>query len=72
MATMSGEIIMEKPGNTIRHNKTMLSEAVLSIVEAFEDATDVTVQSVHYYRDGPDPKLLNDKGKQRVDIILKL
>lgn len=63
---------LEKPGVTIRQNKETIEQAVLGIVEQFENATDVTVQSVHYYRTNPDSKLLSDKGKRRVDIILKL
>lgn len=62
----------EKPGEIIKHNKKTLTEAVLSIVARFEDATDVEVRSVHYYRTESDPKLLSDKGKQKVDIILRV
>lgn len=64
--------VTEKPGEIIKHNKNTLTDAVLSIVARFEDATDVKVRSVHYYRSGADPKLLNDKGKQRIDILLEL
>jgi len=64
--------IIEKPGVTIRQNKGTIERAVLGIVEQFENATDVTVRSIHYYRTEPDTKLLIDRGKQKVDIILKL
>jgi len=63
---------METPGETIRHNKRSMEEFAIAMVDRFEDATDVKVQSVHYYLTDPDPNLLNDKPKQRVDIILKL
>lgn len=62
----------EKPGVTIRHNKKTIEEAVIAIVNRFEDATNITVQSVHYYRTDPDPKLLNDQGEPKVDITLNL
>lgn len=62
----------EKPGETIRHNKKFIEDAILGIVVRFQDATDVTVQSIHYYRTEPDPKMLNDQGKPVVDIILRL
>lgn len=64
--------VNEKPGETIRHNKQSIVDAVIAMVDRFEDATDVKVQSVHYYRTEPDPKLLNDKGKSKVDIVLRL
>lgn len=62
----------DKPGVTIRQNKGTMEQAVIGIVEQFENATDVLVQSVHYHRTEPDPALLRDKGKCKVDIILKL
>ena len=63
---------METPGKAIKHEKDKLEEAVLNIVSIFENVTDVKVLSVHYYRAEPDTKLLIDRGKQKVDIILKL
>lgn len=62
----------QRPGEIITLNKTVLIEAVISAVELFEETNAVTVQSVHCYRTEPDPKLLNDQGKRKVDIILKL
>lgn len=62
----------DKPGVTIRQNKGTVGQAVIGIVKQFEDATDVTVQSVHYYLTEPDSKMLNDKLKRRVDIVLRL
>lgn len=60
-----------KPGDIIRDRKEQLKDEVVTAIREFRDATDVTVQSVHYYIPEPDPKVL-DLPKSRVDIILRL
>lgn len=62
----------EKPGEIIRIFQADIKRAVLDTVQTFEQRTDVTVQSIHYYVGEPNAKLLDDRGKQKVDIILKL
>lgn len=61
-----------KPGEVIENCKYRLMNDMVMIVKGFEDVTGVQVQSVHCYAPEPDPKLLKDAPKLKVDIILKL
>ena len=60
------------PGDSIRSQKDGLMNEVTIAVRRFETMTGVQIQSVHCYVPAPDPKLLNDAPKLKVDIILEL
>lgn len=62
----------QTPGEILRSHKERLAKEMAMAVRGFEGIAGVQVQSAHCYTPAPDPTLLNDAPKLKVDIVLNL